>query len=71
MKMSKKKEQSLTCKSIKSKIKFYEGLLKKGKIKFGGSAWKRLKSLREKKILSKLSQGSKFVLNKIKEANSL
>tara|TARA_R110000796_G_scaffold19762_6_gene59273 strand:+ start:340 stop:549 length:210 start_codon:yes stop_codon:yes gene_type:complete len=69
--MGKNKQQSLTCKSITSKIKFYEGLFKKGKIKFGGSAWRRLESLREKKILSRLSQSSVFVKNKLKEANSL
>ena len=69
--MKKKNEQILSCKSISSKIKFYEGLFKKGKIKFGGSAWRRLESLREKKILSRLIQSSDFVKNKLKEANSL
>ena len=69
--MGKNKQQSLTCKSITSKIKFYEGLLKKGKIKFGGSAWKRMESLKDKKLLSRLSQSSDFVKNKLKQANIL
>ena len=69
--MAKKKEQILSCKSISSKIKFYEGLLQKGTIKFGGSAWKRMESLKDKRLLSKLSQSSDFVKNKIKQANSL
>ena len=50
--MAKKQEQILSCKSISSKIKFYEGLLQKGTIKFGGSAWKRMESLKDKKLLS-------------------
>ena len=69
--MKKKNEQILSCKSISSKIKFYEGLLQKGTIKFGGSAWERMESLKDKKLLSKLSQSSDFVKNKIKQANSL
>ena len=69
--MAKKKEQILSCKSISSKIKFYEGLLQKGTIKFGGSAWKRMESLKDKKLLSKLSQNSDYVLAKMREANSL
>jgi hypothetical protein len=69
--MKKKNEQILSCKSISSKIKFYEGLLKKGKIKFGGSAWKRMESLKDKKLLSRLSQSSDFVKNKLKQANIL
>ena len=69
--MKKKNEQILSCKSISSKIKFYEGLLKKGKIKFGGSAWKRMESLKDKKLLSRLSQSSEFVKNKLKQANIL
>ena len=69
--MAKKKEQILSCKSISSKIKFYEGLLQKGTIKFGGSAWKRMESLKDKKLLSRLSQSSDFVKNKLKQANIL
>ena len=69
--MSNINKRVLSCKSITSKIKFYEGLIKDGTIKIGGSAWKRMESLKDKKLLSRLSQSSVFVKNKLKEANSL
>jgi|CoawatStandDraft_6_1074263.scaffolds.fasta_scaffold35908_5 hypothetical protein len=69
--MSNINKRVLSCKSITSKIKFYEGLIKDGTIKIGGSAWKRMESLKDKKLLSRLSQNSDYVLAKTREANSL
>lgn len=47
-----------TCETLKSKIKFYENLMKLGRVKEDGGAANRLADLKAKKLLLQIQKGA-------------